>query len=224
MEKQGEKFAAATKAPPENPTFTPGRTFSFGFHAFNFVDGCMERCLIDESFIFRSHARQPRRRHQAAATFSPIHLTNSCQLFIFGKKPMKMQLNIELPAELERQLREQARQQGKALEQYVASLIKDRLGLRNTSAVALSAEETRLFELINKGFPDDFWQRLRALDQKRKRAILSEPERQELVELTAQLETANVERMAALAELAAIRDQDIDALMEELELSDGAHL
>ena len=135
-----------------------------------------------------------------------------------------MQLNIELPAELERQLREQARQQGKALEQYVASLIKDRLGLPNTSTVALSPEETRLFELINKGFPDDFWERLRALDQKRKLAILSKQEQQELIELTAQLETANVERMAALAELAAIRGQDVDVLMETLELSDGAYL
>jgi hypothetical protein len=134
-----------------------------------------------------------------------------------------MHLTIELPPDLEMQLREQARRHGKGLEQYVAGLIKDRAAAQKSKTQPLTAEETRLFEKINRGFTDEFWKRLRALDKKRRQAKLTEQERQELITMTEQLEAANVERLRALTELAAMKNMELDTLMKELGLSNGRH-
>ena len=90
-----------------------------------------------------------------------------------------------------------------------------------TNTTALTAEETLLFQIINKGFSADFWSNLQRLDERRKEAQLSETERIELVTSTEALEAANVERMKALIELAALRQTDLDTLMAHLGLKHG---
>ena len=132
-----------------------------------------------------------------------------------------MDLNIELPYEVETRLREQAQQKGKPLNQYVESLIREKIEPLKTKTTALTAEETLLFQIINKGFSADFWSNLQRLDERRKEAQLSETERIELVTSTEALEAANVERMKALIELAALRQTDLDTLMAHLGLKHG---
>jgi len=141
----------------------------------------------------------------------------------FAKNIGRMSLIIDLPAELEERLKEQAKREGKALEQYVAALIKAKVGPSIVTDNALSAKETQLFGAINKGFAPEFWDRLKILNEKRRSAALSEPELQELISMTDQLELVNLQRMKALVELAEFRSVDIDDLMEQLGLRHGDH-
>lgn len=135
-----------------------------------------------------------------------------------------MPLTIELPYDLETQLREQAQQKGKALNQYITGLIQDKISSPKPTTSSLTADETRLFQVINKGFSHEFWTQLRILDKKRLQLTLTETEREELLNMTEQMEIANLERMKALIELAAIRQTDLDTLMTQLGLMNDKHI
>lgn len=135
-----------------------------------------------------------------------------------------MELTIELPYDLETQLREQAQQTGKALNQYITAIIREKINAPKPKTSVLTTEETRLFKIINKGFSHDFWTKLHSLDKKRKEVTLTELELQELIDMTDTLEAANVERITALIELAKIRQTDLDTLMTQLGLTNGKHI
>ena len=132
-----------------------------------------------------------------------------------------MHLNIELPYDLETQLREQAQQKGKALNQYIMGLIQEKMNSSRPKTPSLTVDETRLFQTINKGFSDEFWNKLHDLDKKRQQAVLTESERQDIIAMTEELEITNLERMKALIQLAAIRQTDLDTLMTQLGLMNG---
>jgi hypothetical protein len=134
-----------------------------------------------------------------------------------------MQLTIELPYDLETQLRVQAQQKGKALNQYITGLIQEKINSPKPVTSTLTAEETRLFKIINKGFSDDFWTKLNSLNKRRQEFALTEPERQELIDMTEALDAVNLERMKALIELSTIRQIDLDMLMNQLGLNNGKH-
>ena len=134
-----------------------------------------------------------------------------------------MELTIELPYDLESQLREQAQQKGKALNQYITAIIQEKINSPRPKMSVLTTDETRLFQIINKGFSSDFWSKLHDLDKKRQTATLTEVELQELIDMTALMEASNVDRMTALIELANIRQTDLDTLMMQLGLINGKH-
>ena len=134
-----------------------------------------------------------------------------------------MALTIELPYDLESQLREQAQEKGKALNQYIAGIIREKMNPLKPKTTSLSAEETRLFQIINKGFSQEFWIKLHSLNQKRQEESLSEEELSQLIEMTDSLEADNVERMKALIALAHLRQTDLDTLMTQLGLNNGKH-
>lgn len=135
-----------------------------------------------------------------------------------------MQLIIELPYDIESQLREQAQQKGKALNQYITGIIREKVQSPKPKTSVLTADETRLFQIINKGFSDDFWTKLHSLNKKRQAETLTEMERLELIDLTEQMEAENVDRMKALIALASIRQMDLDTLMNQLGLTYGKHI
>lgn len=135
-----------------------------------------------------------------------------------------MHLTIELPYDLETQLREQALKKGKALNQYITGLIQEKISSPKPKPPSLTTEETCLFQIINKGFTDEFWTQLHSLDKKRQKLTISETERAELTSMTEQMEVANLERLKALIELAAIRQTDLDTLMTQLGLTNGKHI
>jgi hypothetical protein len=135
-----------------------------------------------------------------------------------------MHLTIELPYDLETQLREQAQQKGKALNQYITGLIQEKFNAQRPTTSTLTVEETRLFQIINKGFSDEFWTKLRYLDKKRQDFTLAESERVVLTSMAESLEIAHLERMKALISLAAIRQIDLDILMSQLGLNNGKHI
>lgn len=135
-----------------------------------------------------------------------------------------MALTIELPYDLETELREQAQQTGKALNQYITAIIREKINLPRPKPSVLTTEETRLFQIINKGFSTDFWTKLHSLDKKRQEATLTELELEELINMAEVMEITNVERIKALIELAKIRQTDLDTLMNQLGLKNGKHI
>lgn len=95
--------------------------------------------------------------------------------------------------------------------------IEQALSLRAQSkAAALSAEETRLIERINRGLPAALSKRCAELIRRRKRGHLTLHEHQELLELTCQAESRDADRAAALLELAKLRHLPIRVLMKQL--------
>ena len=127
-------------------------------------------------------------------------------------------LSVQLPADTEILLREQAAHAGKDIAQYLSSLIKSNALNKN---FVLSPQETALFEIINRGFSEPFWQRIDLLDAKRKEELLTEDEHKELIFMAEQIESVNVARISALAGLARLRGLDLDILMKNLGISHG---
>jgi hypothetical protein len=137
----------------------------------------------------------------------------------FCKNNYNMHLTIELPQDLETQLREQAQQKGKALNQYITGLIREKVSPPKPRPSSLTADESRLFQVINKGFSTGFWSKLHDLNKKRQDMTLTELENAELIDMAEKMEAANVERLKALIELSKIRQIDLDTLMTQLGLN-----
>jgi hypothetical protein len=80
----------------------------------------------------------------------------------------------------------------------------------------LTKSETVLLEDIVFAIPTELQQRFNILVAKRIENTLSQPELQELLSLTDQIENLDANRIEALATLAAIRNTDLQNLMLEL--------
>lgn len=78
--------------------------------------------------------------------------------------------------------------------------------------------EAVLLEQATQRIPPELDQKLSVLIPKRQSETLSEPEHQELIELTHEVESLNALRMAALAELATIRSVSLTELMSSLSI------
>lgn len=101
-----------------------------------------------------------------------------------------------------------------ALESLEQSLRIERL--RRAGRV-LSAEETRLFSIINEPLPDA--ETLRILRAKRDEGTLSAHEQEQLIKLENQREIVWAGKLRAVAELADLRGEEFDALYQKLGLA-----
>jgi hypothetical protein len=79
-----------------------------------------------------------------------------------------------------------------------------------------TSKESDLLKEINLGVSTDTWLKYNTLIAKRQAENLTEEEQQQLIEISDQLEVANVRRMKALIELANLRDQSLSTIMQEL--------
>ncbi len=97
--------------------------------------------------------------------------------------------------------------------------IDEVLSLRaSMHTVSVSHAETQLLQQINASLPATMWQRYRQLIQLRQQERLSEAEYSELLQLSDTIETYHVQRMAWLAELATLRGQSLDQVMDHLNI------
>jgi hypothetical protein len=107
------------------------------------------------------------------------------------------------------------------LDQFVAEVLK----LRSRRGPArLGAPESELLSRINRGFPDGLGGRYAELIARRRDESLTPEEHQELLQLTAESERIEGDRLSALAELARLRGIPLRALMDDLGIptpSDG---
>ena len=99
--------------------------------------------------------------------------------------------------------------------QQVSSIVAHR------KAPSLSKQEEALLDIINRGFPEQFWRRYKVLFAKKDKGVLAENEYNELLGMVEQVEAYNVERLQALIGLAQIREMSLDTIMHELGIGYG---
>jgi hypothetical protein len=80
----------------------------------------------------------------------------------------------------------------------------------------LSAAETDLLLEINQGISTELHQQYQTLKQKRDAENLTDPEREELLELSDRIEILAAERAGSLVKLAQLRQVPLTQLMNEL--------
>jgi excinuclease UvrABC ATPase subunit len=99
------------------------------------------------------------------------------------------------------------------LEQFVSQVIALQA---QRKAPCLSSTESELLTKINQGLSADIRMRLDQLTAKRRAETLTDEERNELLLLTDQLETAETARLESLSQLAQVRGVSLTILMQEL--------
>ena len=124
-----------------------------------------------------------------------------------------MPITINLSPELEEILKEVAARTGKDADNYIVSMLEEKLlpgpgGLRE--------REAELLQQINLGISPEEWRRFFQLVEQRDAEQLPREEYQELLDLTEAIESANARRMEHLVELSILRKVPLDELMEEL--------
>ena len=120
-----------------------------------------------------------------------------------------MTINLDEPTQ--RRLEARARKEGRQAEEVAASLVAQTLVLEPTED-----RETALLRVIAEGLPDDFWQRKRVLDEKAASFASTPAEYAERSALVAGMERWQVERLEAVAALAALKNATPQAVMRQL--------
>lgn len=103
-------------------------------------------------------------------------------------------------------------------------LVPEVLALRvEKRKLSLSRRETSLLRGINRTLPETKRAAYVALSAKRREETLTAAEHRELLRLSDELESLNVERLHCLTELAGLRATSVPKLMRELGLRSLAH-
>jgi len=102
--------------------------------------------------------------------------------------------------------------------------VTDVLGLRARRQVPhLLAAESELLLQLNRGLPEEIQSRYHNLIGKRRQQTLTTEEHNELLRLTEQVEQLEADRLAAMGDLAQLRQTTLPALMKSLGLQAPAH-
>jgi hypothetical protein len=89
--------------------------------------------------------------------------------------------------------------------------------------LVLSAQESDLLHIINRGLSAARNARLEELQEKLRTETITRREQAELLRFTNELEKLGAKRLKALIELAAIRKTTVAKLMEEMSLTEAAY-
>jgi hypothetical protein len=129
---------------------------------------------------------------------------------------MTEQITLNLPDTLAKQLREVAAFSQRKLEDVLLDWL-DR-GRTSSSPFPYAPSEADLLRQVSLGFSTDWWVTYRALIAERQAEVISDVNLARLVEMSEDLETANVVRVEALGKIAKIRGCTIEQVMESLEM------
>ena len=124
-----------------------------------------------------------------------------------------MPITIHLSPELEEILQEVAARTGKDVDNYIVSILEEKL---LPGSGGLREKEAELLQQINLDISPEEWRRFFQLVEQRDAEQLASEEYQELLDLTDVIESANARRMEHLVELSILRKVPLDELMEEL--------
>ena len=120
-------------------------------------------------------------------------------------------MTITLDTPTQRRLEAQAKREGRTLEDVAARLLAVTL-----ARSSVPDRESELLRLISEGLPEDFWSRKAALDSKAEALALTPGEYTERLELLSQMERWQVTRLEAVVELAQLRGETPQRVMESL--------
>ena len=130
-----------------------------------------------------------------------------------------MSLVLQINPSLEKRMRQNALQKGVELSQFVVQVLELNFPEEKTKTKALSKREAILLQAINGTLTVDTWERYHSLRTKQQAETINPTESAEYAAINQQIEAANVKRLAALIELAKIRNTTLDALMKQLGLT-----
>ncbi len=134
-----------------------------------------------------------------------------------------MDLTIILPQELEKRLREQSVRAGLDAANFALLAIEEKLRQEIDSDEAAPTSEVELLERINLGIPEPTWREYHSLIEKRDDESLSTSEHTRLLEISDQVERANVRRLSALYQLSLLRGTTLADLMKQLGIRPLSH-
>ncbi len=135
-----------------------------------------------------------------------------------------MALTVKLPSEVEANVRQRAAARGIDPQGLVVDVLRHQFAPPpKRSANTLDAEETRLFQIINKPIPQKTRELYDELLKKQRRNRISRFEYDELLRLTNLMEKAQAHRIKAVGELAAYRGVEFDNLWDQLGLGAPRH-
>ena len=92
-----------------------------------------------------------------------------------------------------------------------------------TKVPRLSKKETELFLIINQSLPADQQKRVEELTEKMEFESITDAEHAELLRLTDAMESGQVKRLRAVAELAKVRNVSLGEMMRQLGLEPGRY-
>jgi len=129
-----------------------------------------------------------------------------------------MSITIQLNPSLEHRLRENAQKKGVGVDQFVMQFLERNFPDEKSQPLTVSKREAELLHKVNLEITDKIWNRYLQLKASRQSSTATEGDLAELQSITEQVEIANAQRIAVLAELALIRNVPIRYLMEQLGL------
>ncbi len=130
-----------------------------------------------------------------------------------------MSITIQLNPSLEHRLRENAQKKGVGVDQYVMQFLERNFPEERPRPLSVSKREAELLKKVNLDISTKTWNLYLQLKAKRQSKTATESELAELQAITEQVEAANAQRTAILAELAQIRNVSLRTLMEQLGLA-----
>lgn len=129
-----------------------------------------------------------------------------------------MSLVLQINPSLEKRMRQDALRKGVELSQFIVQFLESNFPEEKPKIKALSKRETVLLQEINGNIPVGTWERYHILRAKQQAEAINTSESTEYATINQQIEAANVKRLAALIELAKIRNTSLDTLMKQLGL------
>lgn len=123
-------------------------------------------------------------------------------------------ITLEIPPELEQRLRDEAAKQGINPDRYILNALQE--SLQSSSAASQIRNEADLLQQVNTGLAAEEWEQYHALIAKRRSETLTLQEQAKLVEISNQIEQANVQRIQSLIELSQLRGRSLEETMQDL--------
>ena len=99
---------------------------------------------------------------------------------------------------------------------FVMKTLDRQRNMAKVRPVPLSFSESELLHKINVGLPEAIWEEYRRLVGKRSAETLTEADHIRLIALSDRIEISNAERISDLIQLAKLRNQSLDDLMNNL--------
>ena len=134
-----------------------------------------------------------------------------------------MSITLQLSPELKHRLQQKAEQAGLNIDRFINRFLEEKFALPARSGSDEKKQEAILLKKINTGLSPEFWEQYYALVEKRRNEQLTPPEHAALIELSNAVEETNARRMKYLAQLARLKNMDLDDLMEKLGIAPRSH-
>jgi hypothetical protein len=125
-------------------------------------------------------------------------------------------ITLALSPELDAKLRTAAAQQGVEPEQYVIDTLQQSLQPQESTFQPTAKTEAELLQVINSGLSAAAWDEYHALIEKRQAEALTPDEHARLIEFSDHLEMLSVRRLQALLQLAELRGDSLQHVIEGL--------